>query len=326
MWIRATRRPRSFSDSKSPSAWLRISRRNPNGRPGIFSSLARVVHDLAEEADVRAALVQLPGRVEIARPVAVRHDEAAPRPQVGDERRDPDVVRRRRVDERLDADVVARVRLVEQLLDRRLGAELRLLAGREHLVRLVLRRLHVRLVERVDLEDRTGDGDRELPAEHLGAERVRIGDVRRRRLAVGPLRRLARRRDEPLAVLARGLGDQLLGPEAEAARRVGDADLVAAVPPALAERGAELVAGVVAVAAAGLGHLLGGGEQPVGVDPHQHRRHDPEQRQRGVAAADRRLAVEDVEEPVLLRERLERRSPGSVIAANRPPLARKYAV
>ena len=39
--------------------------------------LARVVDDLEEEAGVRAALVQLPGRVQVARSVAVRHDELA---------------------------------------------------------------------------------------------------------------------------------------------------------------------------------------------------------------------------------------------------------
>jgi hypothetical protein len=38
MVTRATRRPRSRRDSKSPAAWARISRANPNGLPGIFSS------------------------------------------------------------------------------------------------------------------------------------------------------------------------------------------------------------------------------------------------------------------------------------------------
>ena len=35
---RATRRPRSRSDSRSPAAWARINLAKPNGRPGIFSS------------------------------------------------------------------------------------------------------------------------------------------------------------------------------------------------------------------------------------------------------------------------------------------------
>src|SRR5262249_56568828 len=95
------------------------------------------------------------------------------------------------IDERLHADVVALLRLREQLLDRALGLELRLLPGREHLVRLVLRRLHVGLVERIDLEVRAGDGDRELPAEELRPERERIGQLRLGALAVGSLRRLA---------------------------------------------------------------------------------------------------------------------------------------
>ena len=62
------------------------------------------------------------------------------------------------------------------------GSTSRLLAGGEHLVRLVLRRLHVGLVERVDPEDRAGDRGRELPAEELLAELVR----RRRRAPPAP--------------------------------------------------------------------------------------------------------------------------------------------
>ena len=118
------------------------------------------------------------------------------------------------------------------------------MAGREHLVRLVLRGLHVGLVERVDLEIRAGDGGRELPAEELLAERVRVGQLGLRRLPVGAVRRLAGRGDEALAVLARRLGDELLGPEAEVARASVIADLVAPVSPALAERSAELEPGI----------------------------------------------------------------------------------
>ena len=79
---------------------------------------------------------------------------------------------RSRVDERLDADVVAVARLRQQLVERALRLELDV-ALREHLVRPVLRRLHVGLVERVDPEDRAGDGDGELPAEELLPELVR---------------------------------------------------------------------------------------------------------------------------------------------------------
>ena len=91
-----------------------------------------------------------------------------------------------RLDERLHADIVALLRLREQLVDRALGLDVGLVAGGEHLVRLVLRRLHVGLVERVDLEEDAGDGDGELPAEELAAERVRIGDLRPAACRSGP--------------------------------------------------------------------------------------------------------------------------------------------
>src|SRR5581483_4339330 len=134
--------------------------------------------------------------------------------------------------ERLHADVVALLRLGEQLVDRALRTDVGIAPLGEHLLRLVLRGLHVRLVEWVDLEVRACDCDRELPPEELAAERVGVGDLRPRRLAVGAVRGLARCRDEALAELAGGLRDQLLGPQPEAARRLLDADLVAALLPA----------------------------------------------------------------------------------------------
>src|SRR5205823_3135712 len=73
-------------------------------------------------------------------------------------------------------------------------------------------------------------------------------------LPVGSVRRLARSGYEALSLLARGLRDQLLGPEAEAATRLGDADLVASLAPAGAELPPELVPRVAAVAAADLRH------------------------------------------------------------------------
>ena len=54
--------------------------------------LAGIVDDLEEEAGVRAALVQLPGRVEVARPVAVGDDEPAAAAELADEVVDPAVV------------------------------------------------------------------------------------------------------------------------------------------------------------------------------------------------------------------------------------------
>src|SRR5581483_6236727 len=105
-------------------------------------------------------------------------------------------------------------------------------------------------VERVDLEPGRGDGDRELPAEELAAERRCAVEVGRRPLPVGTLRRLARRGNETLAELAGGLGDELLCPQAEAAVGLGDADLVASLAPSRAERGAELIPRISLVAAA----------------------------------------------------------------------------
>src|SRR5207248_10933364 len=98
--------------------------------------------------------------------------------------------------------------------------------------------------------------------------------------------------NEPLPLLARRFGDQLLGPEAEVAGRVGDADLVAPFLPAGAEPAAELVARVVLLAAAPLRHRLRAREQAIDLDADQRGRHDPECREGRVAAADRRLAVE----------------------------------
>src|SRR5438477_3474045 len=166
-------------------------------------------------ARVRTALVQLAGGVEVARAVPVRDDTAGARAELAGELCDAPVVLLRWRDEGLNARVVALARLRDELVDRSFGLELRILARREHLVRLVLRRLHVGLVERVDLEPGRGDGDRELPAEELAAERRCAVEVGRRPLPVGTLGRLARRGNEPLAELAGGLGDELLRPQAE---------------------------------------------------------------------------------------------------------------
>ena len=115
----------------------------------------------------------------------MRDDEAAAPAELPHEIRDAAVVLVARLDEGLHADVVALLRLREQALDRALELDVGLAAGREHLVRLVLRRLHVGLVERVDLEIDGRDGDRELPAEELAAERVRVRELGPRGLPVG---------------------------------------------------------------------------------------------------------------------------------------------
>src|SRR4051794_33323069 len=270
--------------------------------------VARVVDDLQVEPGVRAALVQLARRVQIPRPVAVRHHEPAAAAQLPDEIRDPAVVLLVRLDERLHADVIVLLRLREQPVDGALRLEVGLFARREHLVRLVLRGLYIRLVERVDLEIGAGDGDRELPAEELAREVVRIRDLRLDVLAVVAVRRLARRGHEPLSLLPRRLGDQLLGPEAEAPVRLLDADLVAALLPARAELMTEHVARIAVVPPAQIRHALRVVEKALEVEPHQCGRDDPEGRERGIAPADRRLPGEDVAEVALARFLLEVRA------------------
>jgi hypothetical protein len=235
----------------------------------------------------------------------VRDDEAAAAPHVSDHPVELLLGGRARLDERLDAEVVVRLRLGEQLVDRTLWLELGLLSRCQHVVRLVLRRLDIRLVERVDLEIRTGHGDRELPAEELRSERVWIRQIGVGGLPAGSLGRLARRGDQSLPVLSRRLGDELLGPEPELAGTVRDADLVPEVPPALAEPTPELVAGIADARAAGLPHLLRTVEELARVGAHQHRRHDPERRERGIASPDRRFAGEDSAKAALAGEALE---------------------
>src|SRR5438309_1156081 len=107
--------------------------------PGDRQLLAVVLDHLQEEPGVRAALVQLAGRVQVARAEPVRDDAARDVARTRREVEEPLLVRRRRVDERLDADVVALVGPREQLVRRRLVPELDV-AAVEHLLRPVLGR------------------------------------------------------------------------------------------------------------------------------------------------------------------------------------------
>ena len=72
--------------------------------------------------------------------------------------------------------------------------------------------------------------------------------------------------------------------------------------PSLAELEPELETRVAVLLVAGDRHLRGGLEKAVDVDAHQRRRHDPEHRERRVAAADLRLAREDGAEAAFVRE------------------------
>src|SRR5207247_4010775 len=87
-----------------------------------------------------------------------------------------------------------------------------------------------------------------------------------------------------------------------------DLHLVAPVLPSRRETLAELEAGVALVEPAGLDHLLDAKEQALEVDADERRGNHAEDRERRVAAADRRLAGEDGAEAPLASELLERRA------------------
>ena len=185
---------------------------------------------------------------------------------------------------------------------------------REHLVRLVLRGLHVGLVERVDAEDRAGDGGRELPAEELLAELVR---AREPDLAAPGGR--ARRGDSP------GAGTSPLPclpvdsasscsaqrPKPPATRRCRPCR----GPPASPRRAARPSSspGLPSSRRHASAISCARSSSRVEVDAHQRRGHDPEQRERRVAAADRRLAREDARNS-RSRASCSSSEPGSVIA------------
>src|SRR5262249_17270755 len=129
---------------------------------------ARVVDDLEEAADRRAPLVQLPGRGGVAGAGTRGGDANGRRARLLGQGLEALLLGG--VDERLDRDVVAGARLREELLRRPFRPRLRdspLATAGKDLARSVLRLLDVGLVERVDLEDRTGDGGCELPPEEL---------------------------------------------------------------------------------------------------------------------------------------------------------------
>src|SRR5437588_3626052 len=131
--------------------------------------LTLLVDELDEHAAVRPSLVELAGRVQVPRPEPERrrHAEAVAQRQA----RALQVVASffGRIDERLQRDVVAELDLREQRFDvveaGRLGS-----AGVQDLRRRLLRRRHVRLVDRIDAEHPSGKCRGELPAEELGAE------------------------------------------------------------------------------------------------------------------------------------------------------------
>ena len=277
------------------------------GPAGNRKLVAGIVHDLDEAPGRRSALVQLAGRVQVPRTEAVR-DHAARLARPRDQGLELGFAGR--VDESLDADVVRGRGSREQVVQVGPGLGYRRdpLAG-ENLVRPVLRLLDVRLVERIDADDRAGHGRGELPAVELLAELVGVRNARLLGLPVRPVRRLAdRHRHETFALLAGRLRDQLLDPEPEAARNRADLHLVASVLPPVAEALAELEPGIALVETACVHHLLDSQEEALEVDTHERGGDHPEDGQRRIAAADRRLPGEDAAEAALAREWLELRA------------------
>src|SRR5579862_1562069 len=211
------------------------------------------------------------------------------------------------------------------------------MAGRgEDLPSELLRFFDVRLVERVDAEDRTGERRRDLPADALAGEVDRVVDLDAdHRLArggelveelrnpaarqadpdEGPIRAvLARRatgleidRHDARAVLAGRLGEELLQPRTEALDRlVGEErELVASRPRERPDRETQMEPGV--VGRGGLPalaeHRRRGGEQGVEVDADERRRDEPDVGQRRVAAADLRRVQEDLAELIVVGDR-----------------------
>ena len=210
---------------------------------------------------------------------------------------------------------------------------------------LDLGRFHVGLVERIDAEHRAGHGGRHLEAEEFLADMVdrfhddaddgmpgrleRLEPVVMRGVVFafgadideeavvavkrGIAERLAIDRDQALAFLAGGFGDQLFGPGAE----IGDLfrrrnrHLVAAFEAGEPHRQPELHARVFMrrhVGAAGAHHRKRMRDQAANVDAGGSRRHQSERRQHGVAAADRGIAVEDAGKALLGRNLLQRRA------------------
>ena len=145
----------------------------------------------------------------------------------------------------------------------------------------------------------------------LGVAQVQEDAVR----AVGVRRqqRLVGDREDAAALLARALGDELLGPDAERAERVVDDEgqLVAAGARELAEREPEpqarVVLGRLEVRARLLGDLRALEDRPH-VDAGQRGGHEPEVRQRRVAPADLGVVEEGAAEAVLLGEVDQRRA------------------
>ena len=221
---------------------------------------------------------------------------------------------------------------------------------------VVLRQLHVWLVERIDPEHPGGRRRRDLPAQELAAEVVRVDEAERDHgvprarqrpdgavvawsetevdedaiLPVGRRtpERLAVDGDDPGALLARRLGDQLLHPGAERCHPLGrdERELVPPGPGERAEHGAEMQARVLTGGdrrPAGEPHAPGAVEKAGEVDAEEGGRHQPDVGQRRVAAADVGRVQEDSPEPPLAGLLLQR---GAGVRDGHEVLARPVAL
>ena len=211
---RTTGRPAARGRGWSPSAWAIWSRPKVNGRPGTSTSRVTAPVTWRKTPDLRAALVELAGRVQEPRAPAER-DRAAlrcpgqPRPdvlggtvavpvEVG-HHGEVAVVADRAHDGPQDADEVGggaeggevAVDLDGAVDQGRLALGQRSVVPRllEDLRGVLLRLRDVGLVERVDAEDVPGDGGGVLPEQELRAERAARPLPRRGRAGPGRARR-----------------------------------------------------------------------------------------------------------------------------------------
>ena len=191
---------------------------------------------------------------------------------------------------------------------------------------LSLALLDVRLVERVDAQRPAGDGGGVLPGQELRAERPDDGRAGSGAVvSVAPRRRAGRRRparcpgasgvldddgQQALAPLAGGLGDELLGPVAEADEPAPAATSTSlsrpetAPPPSTAPSAS---AGESSCRARPAAPRPSSSSAPMST-PARAGGHQPERGQRAVAAADVGVGEEDGARALLLRRLLERRA------------------
>ena len=205
--MRATGRPRPRSAPASPSACASRSVRKPNAPPGDHLVVLLAREQLHEHAGRRPALVELAGRVQVARAEAGRDGAAERVAQAALQALEQRLALGRGGDERLQADVRAAALGVPEhvaqrarLLGRQLAVAREALEDRD---RAVLGLLHVRLVERVDVQPRADERRRDLPFDEERADVGRAAvELQREHRVAGLAQRVER---GVLLVVARAL-------------------------------------------------------------------------------------------------------------------------